>query len=236
MQPIGTLPTNQPTNLPTDVLPDDPVSYVSIRINIPHDAFEYLRDKVLHGSDYVAYPHLGAHRNNAHFHVFVPSTSGKKLAERLRKRIKDNYPDLGNQFYSVKLNNNGMLCAIQYGSKEGTEPICSSDDMRLLVSRAPEWVPQGGQRLLPLNKADKAERDWILTYSNMVPQAVQYARRVGLTCGLKATVQHMMEHSRWRPSNQMRVHGVHCSYSSDFEYRVGKRKHQDMDWWTPKFS
>lgn len=213
---------DQPTNQPT---------YVSLRINISPDQFPYLRDKVLHGLDYVGYPHRGRECNNAHYHIFIP-TAESKLSERLRKRIKDNYPAGGNKFYSIKFLSNGILCGIQYGSKEGTTPEVSGESMLRLVSQAPPWEDRTGQKLLPTTTTEKKERDYVLTYTNLVCQAVQHARRNGLTGSLKETVQHMLEHSKWRPSKNMVCSGIPEFYIHDYEYRTGKRARQDMSWFT----
>lgn len=228
MSPDQPPTTNQPELFVPEV-------YVSLRINIPEDEFDYLRDKVLHDLQYVAYPHRGSNGVNAHFHVFIPAPDGKKFAERIRKRLRTCYTEKGNGFYSVKFQSNGLLSAIQYGSKEGTKAFSSDEEMLRCVQLAPPWVDRGtGQTNLSLQKADRTERDWQLTYSNLVCQAVQHARRNKLTVGLKHTVQHMLEHSRWRPSHSLVQNGVPDFYHRDYEFRLGKRSHQDMDWFAPK--
>lgn len=66
------------------------------------------------------------------------------------------------------------------------------------------------------------QRNRILTYSNLVSQAVQYAQCNELTGSLKEVVQHMLEHTNWFPSFHMVTHGVPPFYEEDFEYRMGK--------------
>lgn len=87
---------------------------------------------------YICYPHFGKHGDNEHFHIFVPATDGKGR-DRIRKRVKDNF-GAGNKFVSVVGNKNGITQAIQYGSKEGTEPT-TRGDVQSWIDNAPPWIP-----------------------------------------------------------------------------------------------
>lgn len=222
--------TNQPTYAKT---------YLSLRINLPHERFDELVQNVIHDVDYVAYPHKGKQGSNEHFHVFIP-TDTRGSGEKFRNRIK-RWLGGGNQKYSIKYFDNGFDRAIQYGSKEGTCAFVSNDDFRILVDNAPPWIPQDPQRRLDEffsdpTKDSKKERDWQLTYSNLVCQAVQHARRSSMTTSsLKEVVAHMIETTKWRPSYQLINKGVPEFYSHDYEQRLGKRAKCDMSWWTPRF-
>ena len=215
-------------NLPN---PQHPQTYVSIRVTTPHSNL----DKILNvlskpRESWIVYPHSGSKANNPHFHAAVIASNIKE-AEMLRQRFKRTLPDLkGQENLTVKYMTNGILKAIQYMSKEGTKPVYSSD-MQVHIDAAPKWE----QRTLDSwVKPEKANSEWQLTYCNIVPQAVTYARKKGLTGkSLKAVVQHMLENTNWSVSNYLLNRGVPSYYEERFELKIGDRKTISMDFWTP---
>lgn len=232
-------PTDQPTNTYTTS------DYVSVRLTLGHGSFAIIKDRVLHDCQYVAYPHLGKDGTNPHWHIFIP-VAGRdpaKTVELYRNRVKRGLNITGNGRLSLKYyrgdGQRTLTNAITYGSHEHTEPEVSNEELRALIAAAPAWVDHGpelsGQTLLPFTEEDpKKVRDWQLTYSNLVPQAIKHAQTHRLTYGLKATVEHMMENTKWKPCNQMRKCGVHPSYEDEFEVRTSKKAKYDMSWWIPK--
>lgn len=124
-------PTNQPMVQ----------SYTSVRITIPHSDLAMMLDKVFFDQEwYICYPHNGKNGDNEHFHIFCPATDNAGR-ERIRKRVKDHF-GAGNKFISLKSCQNGIAQAIQYGSKEGTDPI-TRGDVQSWIDNAPAWIPGG---------------------------------------------------------------------------------------------
>lgn len=136
------------TNLPTNQLPNFPQHYVSMRITLPWGKWPEIA-KVLEFSEfewYISYPHKGTHRNNEHFHVFVPQQYPDDIPKRapwiecIRKRFKVRLGLTGNGFYSLKCCSNGLDKAIQYGSREGTQLYTHGPEAALWCANAPAWV------------------------------------------------------------------------------------------------
>lgn len=239
---MSTDKTDRPTDRQVDpaIVPD----YISVRLTVSHNEWPKIVSSVLHDRSYIAYPHIGKSATNPHFHIFVPSDDLARDADCMRNRIKRAFGG-GNKTLSVVQKSNGIMSAIQYGSREGTVPFVSDADLQGIIDRSPPWEEQVvkkkkyGQVMIPPSedseKKSRTDRDWQLTYSNLVTQAVLYARREKLTGSLKEVVREMCVNTKWKPSFQMVKQGVPDHYYKDFEFRTGKRKLYDMDWMDPKF-
>lgn len=160
-----------------------PKNYVSIRITVGHDQWDEVKQALQLDSEqpYVAYPHTGNNGDNPHYHITVVTDDVKKTSERLRNRLKRNYT--GNAQYSIKSMDNGILQAIQYMSKEGTDPIHEGDGTAGWIADAPEWV----HKVQSVLKSRKRPRDPDtipqITYNNMM----RICRRWRLTHDIKTT-------------------------------------------------
>jgi len=220
----------------TDGITEDaPVDYLTVRITIPHiDVKRMLTKLFLTGEVYVCYLHKGSKTNKEHVHILVPDMElKKKLNDRIRYHLKLS----GNKEFSIKGMHNGLMSGIQYCAKESTRPILSDDNSLLkFIEAAPKWVfKENISNYMEPPKSDKAVRDWQLTYANLVPQAVLYAKKNGLAHDtLKRVCKHMFEHTRWAPSKWMVVGGVPEFYENQFEFRMGRDKDIDMNWWRPR--
>jgi len=218
--------TSKPTNQPT------PTTYLSIRITLPHSSWGRIFSIVADAS-YIAYPHTGMKTQKEHWHVLIPSDKDSD-AEKYRKRCKK-LGLSGQEQFTITYRRNGLLAGIQYVSKERTTPKFTPD-MEQYITSAPPWVDH--TTLIPeyMSKDTKGKRvdlDWQLTYGNIVYQAVKHAEKYQLKTSLKDVVQHLIEHTRWRPSNYMVTKGVPEYYQHDFEFRMKRRTRFDMGWWDP---
>lgn len=143
---------------------DPPENYISFRVTVSHDRVTEITNVFADAEWYIIYPHKGKQGENEHFHVFVAGSTHSS-AERYRKRIKA-LGLSGNQCVSSKLQANGVLCAIQYGSHEGTEPLTKGSSVDKWISDAPKWVPSVGKR--------KREDVVMLNYVNWMKETVDY--------------------------------------------------------------
>lgn len=207
-----------------------PASYLSVRVTVSHIDVSKLLLDVFNDIEYICYKHKGLKTKKEHVHILIPEHSKKDV---LRKRLT-RAGFVGNECVCYKVFHNGLLCGIQYASKEGTVPIVSGpfDDF---ISRAPSWNHREQSSMhshfAPYEAPDKGLRDWQLTYSNLVSQAVNYAKRNKLgEMGLKCVVKHMLTHTKWRPNKHMIVGGVPDFYVKDFMFRMGQSATVDMDW------
>lgn len=224
--------TNQPIvgEVPTVAFSE---TYLSVRITLPHSQIEEKVLPIFDGSDFAVFRHKGARSFKEHVHVFVVSDN-KRDSEKFRNRLKKSFT--GNKEFSLKFMSNGLLKGLQYGSKEGTTAICTSGLMEDAVRAAPPWEPQESRLEDYFSTKEAAnpekERDWQLIYSNLVCQAVRYAKGTHNTSlSLKMCVKDMIQKTKWRPTKQVIAGGVPPFYEQDYEVRLGKRKEIEMDWW-----
>jgi len=214
-----------------------PPNYMTLRITVPHDQWPLIEDKVLFGVPvYIAYPHSGKEGENEHFHICVPmAEKNDKMIARFRKRVNDAFRGVkGNKIVAAKFMTNGVDKAIQYMSKEKTEPIYLGDDCEAWIAASPVWTVQTTMEKF-LDKDDEIThktRDWQLNYNNLIPQAVAHRNRCRLeTTKLKEIVRHMMKTTKWAPAVSMIKGGVPPFYQDRFEVRIGHKTDFDMSWW-----
>lgn len=218
---------------PTD-RPTDQGDYLSLRVTLPHGDVERIKSKVLFDIDeWCIYFHGGPGTDIAeHMHICVLGST----SDRIRKRLKDNIGG-GNKVYSVKQFDNGLRGFVFYCSHEGSTPLFKGDRWQDIIDSVKTEGSYKKRRIddYMIRKAFKPERDWILTYSNLVSQAVSWRNKnLKGEDSLKSVVKHMIAHTKWRPSKQMYKEGVPSVYQMDFEFRIGVRSEPDMDWWEPK--
>jgi len=78
------------------------------------------------------------------------------------------------------------------------------------------------------------DKDWMLTYNNLLRVAHNYARKKGLkTDDLGNVLAHMTEHTRWIPSPQMMKAGLDPWFFNMYKFRCGTER-KVPDWWTPR--
>lgn len=208
-------------------------NYCSLRLTVPHSyQDDIIQSTILSDVDeYIIYKHVGVKTKKEHFHILIPGPNGKNDCQRYRDRAKTFIGEIGRTYaqndVTVKPFNNGLESGCQYCSHEPVVPHVSSDSMQAVVDSAPPYVHRN-QSMLPAEL--RKERDWQLTYSNLVPQAINHARHHSLTGGLKTVVEHMLDNTKWKPSYQMVKNGVPDFYINDYESRSGKRAKRDMSW------
>lgn len=115
-----------------------PQKYVSVRITVEHHQWSIVESHLHDCAWYISYPHTGSNGTNPHFHLFLPGNTPKDV-ERYRKRFKS-AGFSGNKQLSAKLVENGLQCAIQYGSKEGTKPYFRGISAGSWINFAPRWL------------------------------------------------------------------------------------------------
>lgn len=164
-----------------------------------------------------------------HFHVLT--LSGYEAVRKAIQRI-DYWKTRKNMWWSK--NNSGTLSGAMAYTVKGGQTFQSDDWPEIEYT---PWVFPV-QTTIPAEPAPKRakpdpDRDWQLTYSNLVTQAYNYHRRNGMPTGmsLKETIAHMIKHTKWRPSIQLVKTGVPDFYASDFEMRIGGRPEPDMGWY-----
>lgn len=127
--------------------------------------------------------------------------------------------------------------AIAYTIKGGVYQ-CYKSFARYITDSIPKWVfpTSSGVRTAMTDKEIRNDRDWQLTFSNLVRQALRHRQEHDLrTTSLKQVVMHMCRHSKWRPSKDMIKSGVHPHYIKVFEWECNNRPGEyPMDWFEMK--
>lgn len=184
--------------------------------------------------------YIAAHETSAkgveHWHVL---SIGHDHYDRIKKTIQRKLNMTGMLWWSKK-NHKTFAGGLSYTLK------CIDNDIgSKRVLKSPDWIDYEYTKWVfhdqptlasTVSKDTKKDRDWQLTYSNLVTQAMHYHRSAGLPneVGLKETVRQMMEATKWRPSAWMLREGVPEFYVEDFEFRKGKRPKISMDWFVAK--
>lgn len=215
-------PTHQPTNH------QPPTDYISIRLTVPHDEWARIHRSILHDTDdYVAYPHSGKTNENPHWHIFI-GASNLRDAERYRKRVKTEFGS-GNAVFSLKFLHNGVLSAVQYGSREKTKPMVSGAGSEW-VSSAPSWV----SRSELVSKPSKERLgDPTLTLSNLLRQSVKFAREhMPESRSLQNVLSRMVNQHNWVPSRELIRNGVPRDFHLMFIHRM-QNTSQEYQWMRP---
>ena len=184
------------------------------------------------------YPHT---TEGEHFHICVPGLVTDNDIRVVRRKLVDLFDDRGNKLYSLKRFKNGLHSFVFYAGHEGTKPIYRSDAWQGIIgAQEAKEFPYFNktQRIEPMMEPkvdDKKDRDWQLTYSNLVCQAVRFRQQRKMQSdNLQFVVSEMMKHTKWKPCHQMYSRGVLPAYEEDFQVRIGKRSKYDMSWWHPK--
>lgn len=165
-----------------------------------------------------------------HYHVVV---EGHDQYEIVKKRIVR--AKLGINKWWSKKNNGEFWKAVAYTIKCGEYFTRKGfhEYTDYVESECP-WV--FGQVLSSVDKDDvkDLDKDWMLTYNNLLRVAHNYARKKDLkTDDLGNVLAHMTQHTRWIPSPQMMKSGLDPWYFKMYKFRVGSER-TVPDWWTPR--
>lgn len=216
----------------------DMVTWISWRFTTPFE--QRIRELFDGKSTYLAVYEVSK-TGVEHWHVV---TIGHKDHDRVKQHIHRRESMKGMKWWSKK-NSGTFQKAVSYTMKT----VDCLDNQRFIKSddwpevQYERWVFQkqatiaqpaeAGQE--PPPKKPRAERDWQLTYSNLVCQAVKFHRERGLPTSttLRQCVKKMMAETKWRPCNQMYKCGVLVAYEEDFKFRIGQSKEPYMKWWAP---
>lgn len=206
-----------------------PSEYLSIRLTTSHDEWPRILSSVLHDVyTYVAYPHTGKTAENPHWHILIVPDHIRD-GERLRHRIKSTFGG-GNKSFSFKKLTNGLLAGIQYCSRESTRPMVAGPDMQHWIDLAPAWETDKSKLVSKPSKERLADPS--LTLTNVVKQAVKYARQHSLTCNL-TEVLFRMASDDWVPSRDLLKNGLPRPIHDEFAYRMTLRERKPHLWMYP---
>lgn len=224
--------TLSPTDRPTDIV--EPPTYLSLRVTCLHTSWDSILTNILWDiDDYIAFPHTGVKTKKEHYHIFIP-TSDTKLADRLKKRAKDKLQWSGNERIGSNFYKNGILCGIQYGSKEKTVPLVSNADMQSLVDMAPPWLEQqhiGKYLHKQPGREPNPDHYKLITPRNIEKVALRYRLQHGITSVHLEDVLEAMHKDNWRLAECFLRGGIMSSLFDSFEQACAGKEY----WTSGKF-
>lgn len=150
--------------------------------------------------EWVAFPHTGKEGNNPHWHICIPTTTpgDTREADKYRKRLSRKFR--GNQEFSVSARCNGMLAAIQYMSKEGTDAKIKGANAREWIEQAPAWEHREPSYVQTSLDKKRKNPDTLpqITYANMLKVCARWAARHELKKkDLVSVLDHMRASGEW---------------------------------------
>lgn len=225
----------QPTNQPTPTLANTK-DYLSIRVTVGHQNDHVIRDRIVDEcTDFIMYKHGSG--SGSHYHICIPGSSGRD-AEKYRNRIKRHLSISGAGKFSIKSFDNGVSSFVFYAAHEGTEPIYENEEWKEIIEGAGKYEKRLKRKIdqhLDAPECSVKKRNWQLTYSNLVTQAVAHMRREKKDfTSLKMCVKDMIKTTNWRPSCELIRKGVPNFYEEQFRFEMGDAPEPDMNWWAPK--
>jgi len=161
-----------------------------------------------------------------HYHVVVV---GHDTHETVKKRIVR--AKLGVNKWWSKKNNGTFWKAVSYTIKCGE--YFTRKGFHVYTDYVETKCPwEFDEQIVEDNEKD-LDKDWMLTYNNLLRVAHNYARKKNLkTDDLGVVLSHLTQHTRWIPSPQMMKAGLDPWFFKMYKFRVGS-VHVVPDWWTP---
>jgi len=215
-------------------------TYYSYRLTIGHE----FKDEVAaicrkYSDDWCFVMHNpDADDHNPHYHfVFMDlhqkGRDHKKHVDNLQKAFKDRFKGKGNEFHAGKWRDNDVEQALQYFSHDPVSYVHYPDSWAPRIKDAPAWVPKDGSSGSTHRGPREKLGDPVLSYSNLVKQAVKYrATHCMDTSSLTNVLSRMVNQDSWIPSRDLLNNGVPRELHELFAARLHKRK-WDPDWMYP---
>jgi len=196
-----------------------PLYYLSIRVTTSDWDDIHATLKLDEVPEWVAFPHTGKEGNNPHWHICIPTSipGDPREADKYRKRLSRKFR--GNQEFSVSARCNGMLAAIQYMSKEGTDAKIKGVNAREWIEQAPAWEHREPSYVQTALDKKRKNPDTIpqITYANMWKVCARWSARHDLKKnGLIDVLDHMRKSGEWVMSITVLKGGIPSTMVADY--------------------
>lgn len=163
-----------------------------------------------------------------HFHIVVEGFEQFEIVKKRLTRAK-----LGVNKYWSKKNSGEFFKAVSYTIKCGD--FITRKGFHKYTDYVDEFSPWvfGGTVVCSETERD-LDKDWMLTYNNLLRVAHNYAKKKDLkTDDLGHVLAHLTEHTKWIPSPQMMKAGLDPWFFKMYKFRCGTVR-TVPDWWTPR--
>lgn len=219
---------HQPTNL---------VNYYSLRITTPHNDSDKLWTLFSeYSKDFLYCQHAADDEDKfPHFHCVFLGMETKQV-EAMRKRLKKEFDRGGNGFMAGKHMDNTVYKAIQYFRHDKDAEATfrhRGSGWQKIIEDSPDWDEKRDEPAVQASKKRERLSDPILSYNNIVKQAVKHCHEHDIkTKRLEVALEHMTRTTNWIPDIHIIRRGMDPFHYKLFEYRMSGRTGKVPDWWS----
>jgi len=203
---------------------DPPSDYISYRVttdsaDVVYEAFRNCR---------VVIAHEISKTGVQHYHIVMEGYDQHEMVKKRLIRAK-----LGVNKWLSKKNHGDVWKAVSYTIKCGDYVTRKGfHEYTDYVEKFHPWQFDFVQEVSDEQK--DTDKDWMLTFNNLLRVAHNYAQKKGIkSSNLGVVLAHMTEHTRWIPSPQMMKAGLDPWFFEMYKFRVGDVR-KVPDWWTPR--
>jgi len=223
--------SHPPTDRPTDPT-DRPTPYYQYRLTVPHAREREVREYVEEYSKDWAYcmHHPDDEDKKEHFHM-VFRDFDQSAVDRFRKRLVKHFEQSGNALHSGKFQSNHISKAIGYFKHDEHAEIVHSGQAywQEYVDTEPAFVKTDKPGKVLKEKMSHP----LLTYGNVLKQALKYHRENNLrTCLLSDVIEEMVHTENWWASRELITNGIPSETHQRFSDMV-QSKRSKFSFWLP---
>lgn len=221
------------TDRPTDPT-DRPDPYYQYRLTVPHAALETVLDLVKrYSKDWCLAKHFPDEFEDGckqeHFHAVFRDFSSKTV-DSFKKAVVKQFGKAGNALHAGKIQNNHVSKAIGYFKHDEHAEIQHSGQAYWdeYIETEPAFVKSQARRVLKESKSHP-----VLTYANVLKQAIKYRQEHGLaTHKLSNVIEEMVNEHNWWPSRELLVNGIPAETHERFS-DICSAKRTKLNFWLP---
>lgn len=208
-----------------------PEPYYQYRLTVSFASLPAVRALLTHYSkDWALCMHKpDSEDSSEHFHMVMRDFDSKKI-DAFRKAVCKHFGRQGNGLHAGKMQNNHVSRAIGYFKHDPDCEIYHSGQSYWdeYIENEPAFVKSEAPKVL------KERPNYpVLTYGNVLKQAIKYRKEHGLrTDSLSDVVEEMVNAHNWWPSRELLVNGIPAETHQRFSDMV-QNKRTKLSFWLP---
>lgn len=231
---VGQLMSHSQNDRPTDPT-DRPDPYYQYRVTIPHERLVDLLDLIQrYSKDWCIAKHFPDDMEDGckqeHFHaVFRDFT--QKTVDAFKKAVSKHFERAGNALHAGKFQDNHISKAIGYFKHDEHAEIQHSGQPYWdeYIETEPAFVKNPKTRRV----LKESQSHPVLTYANVLKQALKYRQEHALRTDLLAeVVEEMVNEHNWWPSRELLVNGIPAETHQRFR-DLCTSKRTKLSFWLP---
>lgn len=165
-----------------------------------------------------------------HVHVLTVNEQEQDV-DTIRKRIKA-LPLEGKPGYWSKKNYKDYVFGVSYTVKQNDHRSIGKWFSKELIDACVDAYGRKTKVQAEELKCKDTDRDWQLTYTNLVRVCLNFAKENNLkTDDMKVVLKHLTHKTRWIPSAQMLKNGIDPWYFEIFKHRITQAEITETPMW-----